>query len=233
MAKLTDDEIRMIISLDAKGAQGKINSLEVSTHKLEQQYSELQKTLSSTEKELAKQAKRLEQLKSRGKEGTLEYMSLQRSIENNRKASAEYSKQLKDLDGKISSNRAQIKSLTDGMKVNELSMRQLKQRAAELKKQLDLTSKSGNPEMYRKLSKEYNECAKQIYTLGQKHKTLNDVFTIWKANIVTFLSGAVTQGILSIGRQMASTIISFEQANANLASVLGKSQVAPRMGCVD
>ena len=151
-------------------------------------------------------------------------MSLQRSIENNRKASAEYSKQLKDLDGKISSNRAQIKSLTDGMKVNELSMRQLKQRAAELKKQLDLTSKSGNPEMYRKLSKEYNECAKQIYTLGQKHKTLNDVFTIWKANIVTFLSGAVTQGILSIGRQMASTIISFEQANANLASVLGKSQ---------
>ena len=233
MAKLTDDEIRMIISLDAKGAQGKINSLEVSTHKLEQQYSELQKTLSSTEKELAKQAKRLEQLKSRGKEGTLEYMSLQRSIENNRKASAEYSKQLKDLDGKISSNRAQIKSLTDGMKVNELSMRQLKQRAAELKKQLDLTSKSGNPEMYRKLSKEYNECASQITKLTEKHRTLHDTFKMINANVATIIGGKLAIMVTSSLRHAFDVIVDFEQANANLASVLGKSRVAPRMGCVD
>lgn len=224
MAKLTDDDIRMIISLDAKGAQGEINNLEVATHKLESQYSNLSKTLNSTDKELAKQEKQLEQLKKRGKEGTLEYMSLERSIDNNRKASAEYSKQLKDLDGKITSNRTQIKSLTDGLKVNELSMHQLKQRAAELKRQLDLTSKSGNPGLYRKLSKEYGECAKRIYELEQKHRSLNEVLTLWKANVFTFLSGKLSQGILSIGKQLISTITSFEEANASLAAVLTTTQ---------
>ena len=49
MAKLTDDEIRMIISLDAKGAQGKINKLEVAIHNLEKDNKNLTCSIAETE----------------------------------------------------------------------------------------------------------------------------------------------------------------------------------------
>ena len=53
MARLQDDQLHFILSLDAKGVQGEINNLEVATSKLEKEYTELNSTLSKTEKELA------------------------------------------------------------------------------------------------------------------------------------------------------------------------------------
>lgn len=224
MAKLTDDQINMIISLDAKGAQGEINNLEIATNKLEKQYSNLSKTLSQTEKELSKQEKKLESLRKKGKEGTLEYQMLQRSIESNKKSSAEYTSQLKSLDAQISNNRKQIKTLTDGLKLSDMSMRQLRERAAELKKQLDLTSRSGNPKAYRELTKELNNTQKAMGVLSDKQKSFTMVMnTMWGG----ILSNVATKGfqlLTTAIRSGVQTIIDFEQENANLASVLGKSQ---------
>ena len=53
MAKLSDDQIRFIIDLEASGAQGKINSLQAEISKLDAQNSKLQKSLSGVNSELS------------------------------------------------------------------------------------------------------------------------------------------------------------------------------------
>ena len=54
MAKLTDDQLRFIIDLDASGAQGEANTLSASIHKLEQANKEYAASNRETQKEIAK-----------------------------------------------------------------------------------------------------------------------------------------------------------------------------------
>ena len=62
MAKLTDDQLRFIIDIEANGAQGQINSLSAEIGKLEKQNASLSSSISKVNNELEKQEKKLAKL---------------------------------------------------------------------------------------------------------------------------------------------------------------------------
>ena len=86
MAKLTDDQIQMIISLDAKGTQGEINKLEVAIHNLEEENKNLAGSISETEKEMAVMEKQLQKLSKGGQQNTDAYKRLKLQYDETAKA---------------------------------------------------------------------------------------------------------------------------------------------------
>ena len=66
MAKLTDDQLRFIIDIEANGAQGQINSLSAEIGKLEKQNASLSSSISKVNNELDKQEKKLAKMEAAG-----------------------------------------------------------------------------------------------------------------------------------------------------------------------
>ncbi len=224
MAKLTDDQLRFIIDLDAKGAQGQINTLEQSIRNLEKENGNLQRTITANEKEMASLEKQMERLRRKGEENTTAYRTLQKQYDGAKQSAAQFKQELDQNNKKLEQNRKQVKTLTDGLKLNEMSMRQLRERARQLQQQLDVTSKSANPEMYKKLKKELEETQRAMGTLSSKTGSLSDVIKTAGGTILGFVGTKVLGAFASAIRSGIQTIIDFEQENANLASVLIKSQ---------
>lgn len=224
MAKLTDDQIRFIIDLDAKGAQGQINTLEESIRSLEKENTNLQRTISANEKEMASLEKQMEKLRKKGQENTNAYRILQKQYEGSRQSAVQLKQELDQNNKKIAENRKQVKTLTDGLNTNEMSMRQLRQRARQLQQQLDVTSKSASPDTYKKLKNELTETQKAMGALSSKTKGISDILKTAGGTILGFIGTKLLSGFVSAIRSGILGIINFEQENANLASVLGKSQ---------
>ena len=224
MAKLTDDQLRFIIDLDAKGSQGQINTLEDSIRSLEKENGNLQRTITANEKEMASLEKQMERLRRKGEENTTAYRTLQKQYDGAKQSAAQFKQELDQNSKKLEQNRKQVKTLTDGLKLNEMSMRQLRERARQLQQQLDVTSKSANPEIYKRLKKELTETQRAMGTLSSKTGSLSGILKTAGGTILGFVGAKVLGAFASALRSGVQTIISFEQENANLASVLGKSQ---------
>lgn len=224
MAKLTDDQLRFIIDLDAKGAQGNINTLEESIRSLEKENGNLQHTITANEKEMASLEKQMERLRRKGQENTTAYRTLQKQYDGAKQSAAQFKQELDQNSKKLEQNRKQVKTLTDGLKLNEMSMRQLRERARQLQQQLDVTSKSANPEIYKRLKKELTETQRAMGTLSSKTGSLSGILKTAGGTILGLVGTKVLGAFASALRSGVQTIIDFEQENANLASVLGKSQ---------
>lgn len=224
MAKLTDDQIRFIIDLDAKGTQGQINSLEVSINSLEKENRNLQNTIAANEKEMADLEKQMEKLCKKGLENTNAYKNLQKQYDGSRQSAMQFKQELEQNNKKLELSRRSVQNLTNGLKTNEMSMRQLRQRARQLQQQLDVTSKSASPETYKRLQGELKKTTERIKDLTNKSSTLSSSFTMALGTLRGNVYSKLLSGFTSAIRSGVQTIIDFEQENANLASVLGKNQ---------
>ena len=162
MAKLTDDQIKWTLILDAKGVQGEINMLSSDIRRLEQDNRNLEGAMAATRKELAENEKEMQKLEKAGKTSSDRYKELQ----NNSSALRDNIRELKkEIDSNNQSIKNHEKSISDNiksMKLSDMTMAQLKQRAAELKSQLEVTSRSANPEEYKKLNKELEAVEDQM-----------------------------------------------------------------------
>ena len=162
MAKLTDDQIKWTLILDAKGVQGEINKLSSDIRRLEQDNRNLEGAMAATRKELAENEKEMQKLEKAGKTSSDRYKELQ----NNSSALRDNIRELKkEIDSNNQSIKNHEKSISDNiksMKLSDMTMAQLKQRAAELKSQLEVTSRSANPEEFEKLNKELKSVEKQM-----------------------------------------------------------------------
>ena len=120
MAKkhLSEDEIKLIISGDSSKLQEELHTLTKETKALK--------------KEEAERRKAMVELEAQGKKNTKDYQNL--------------AKECKDYTAKISKNNEKISLLTRNLKVNDLTMRQLKKEAKELSAALDDMTESANPE---------------------------------------------------------------------------------------
>lgn len=221
MAKLTDDQLRFIIDIEANGAQGQINSLSAEIGKLEKQNASLSSSLSKVNNELTKQEKKLAKMEAAGKTNTTAYKQLAQSVEANRQKQAQLTTQLKQTQNALDKDREKVAQFTSSLKLNQMTMQQLRERASQLRKQLDLTSKAASPETFKRLQGELAKTEAQMGKLGKKSGMVADVFK------GTFGANMAYQGIMALFntvRDGIGTITSFEAANASLASVLGTTQ---------
>lgn len=221
MAKLTDDQLRFIIDIEANGAQGQINSLSAEIGKLEKQNTSLSSSLTKVNNELTKQEKKLAKMEAAGKTNTAAYKQLAQSVEANRQKQAQLTTQLKQTQNALDKDREKVAQFTSSLKLNQMTMQQLRERASQLRKQLDVTSKAASPETFKRLSSELAKTEAQMGKLGKKSSMVADVFK------GAFGANMASQGLIALSnaiRDGIGTITSFEAANASLAAVLGTTQ---------
>ena len=221
MAKLTDDQLRFIIDIEANGAQGQINTLSAEIGKLEKQNASLSSSLNKVNNELTKQEKKLAKMEAAGKTNTAAYRQLSAAVDANRQKQAQLSTQLKQTQNALDKDREKVAQFTSSLKLNQMTMQQLRERAAQLRKQLDVTSKAASPETFKRLSSELAKTEAQMGKLGKKTSMVGDIFK------GTFGAGMAYKGIIALLntiRDGIGTITSFEAANASLAAVLGTTQ---------
>jgi TP901 family phage tail tape measure protein len=203
MAKgtLTDDKLTLTLSVNASEAQKAIHGLEQENRKLEQSNRNIRKGMTD--------------LIAAGKKESDEFRNLEKELKNNNTT--------------LQKNREEISRHEKTLGLQNMTMKQLQKRAQDLQKQLNNTVKSLQPEAWNKLQKELEDTKKQMGELAGKTKTVDSVLSnlIKKGAGATALGNLFTQAINGLGRFLGSafnTIKEFEQANADLASVLGTTR---------
>lgn len=168
MAKkhLSEDEIKLIISGDSSKLQEELHTLTKETKALK--------------KEEAERRKAMVELEAQGKKNTKDYQNL--------------AKECKDYTAKISKNNEKISLLTRNLKVNDLTMRQLKKEAKELSAALDDMTESANPEEYAKLNIRLREVRARMSELRSAGNNMNNEF----GNSVNWMSKLKWQPRLSL-----------------------------------
>ena len=174
MAKLTDDQLRFVIDLNASGAQGEINTLQVAISGLEKENRNLSGSIRETEKEIASMEKEMAKLAKQGQESSSRYQELAKKVRDSRAGIADLQKTIQQNNATIADNTKKMEDLTSGLKLSDMTMKQLRDRAAQLKKQLDVTSASANPKEYKSLQRELSRVTKATGELQRKNLTLID-----------------------------------------------------------
>lgn len=200
--KLTEDEIKWILNLDATQAQQSI-------HKLIKDNKGLESSNKAIRDEMAK-------LAAQGKGNGQEYDNLKKKLNENSAA--------------ISKNKELIKEHEKTLGLENMTMKQLEKRYRELQTQLKNTSKNLQPEEWNRLNRELNQTTAAMGKAGRETRNTNGIFAGFSKTKAIVLGGLMaigtyisTQFIQAI-RNAFSTIIGFEKANSELAAVLGKKK---------
>lgn len=167
-SRLTEDQIKWILTLDASAAEKEINSL-IKVNK------ELQEANKGVQKEMR-------QLEAAGKKESDEYRNLNGVLRENNNT--------------LRANREQIKRLENQMGLANLSMSQLRRRAQDLESQMNRTSRNLHPEEWNKLQKELTEIRSKIDELKKAGKQAEESLgksILMKGGIAGFLGNMGTK----------------------------------------
>ena len=167
-SRLTEDQIKWILTLDASAAEKEINSL-IKVNK------ELQEANKGVQKEMR-------QLEAAGKKESDEYRNLNGVLRENNNT--------------LKANREQIKRLENQMGLANLSMSQLRRRAQDLESQMNRTSRNLHPEEWNKLQKELTETRSKIDELKKAGKQAEESLgksILMKGGIAGFLGNMGTK----------------------------------------
>lgn len=145
---LSEDEIKYIISCDSSKSQEELHKLMTETKALK--------------KEETERRKAMVELEAQGKKNTKEYQNL--------------AKECKDYTDKISKNSEKISLFTRNLKVNDLSMKQLKKEAKMLSAALDEMTESANPKEYAELATRLREVRARMSELRSAGNNMNNEF---------------------------------------------------------
>lgn len=148
MAKLTDDQIKWILSLDANPAQQEIAKLTGANKELVASNKLIQKSML--------------ELEAQGKKNSDEWKNLKASYDQNTAS--------------IGNNKKQMDEMVKTLGVENMTMTQLKKTAKDLQRQMDDTSKNLSPEAYSKLEKELDAVTVRMQELKGNSKSIVDRF---------------------------------------------------------
>lgn len=157
------------------------------TEKAQQHIHELEKSLDDLVAKRKIHLKTMESEAQKGQEGSELWKAAQ--------------KRYKELGKEISNVREEIQKETKALNLNGMTMNQLKKHASSLRKELDNTAQSLEPEKYAELSKRLGEVDVRMKELRGHAATLKDSLTpnlkgLNFGQLKTFLAGS---GILKIG----------------------------------
>lgn len=205
--KLSEDEIRWILSVDSDGAQQGI-------HKLTKENKELNRV----NKE---RSALLRQLEAEGKKESKSYKNLEAEIESASQT--------------ISKNNQKISELEKKLDVTGLTMSQLRKKARDLRHQLDSTVKATHPEEYAALEKELSRVNNRMDELRGSGKNIKQEFDVCerglsklKAVAVAFITVKLAGYLKDIGRKAYETRKEFAKYEAVLKNALQSQEKAAK-----
>lgn len=183
--KLTEDQIKWILSVESTEAQQGIRAL-----------TKANKELEKANKERRSELIRME---IQGKKETVQYKNLSAAVKQNSE--------------QIEKNQSVIKGLEGTLKLSELTMWQLKKRSQDLTRQLDTMSKSLHPEEYNKLEKELGDVKNRMTQLRDESKQTQQSIgkmilskgsiASFFGNVYTAVANFVVNGVKKIGEFIA------------------------------
>lgn len=174
--KLTQDEIRWVLSLDAKGVQSELVNISSKAQDLTQKNKELGSELKLVEKDLDSLQKQMAKLAASGDTSSQKYERLKKTF-------LETSKDVDTLRSQIESNNRSIDNyiaksdkLIETLRIEDMTMDQLKRRSEELEKQLFKTSQSTDTAAYDALQGKLNEVRERMGELKKGSNDTDNVF---------------------------------------------------------
>lgn len=201
MAKLTQDEIKWILSIDAKGVNKEIAVTSSEINKLAQANKVMAADMKAAEKQIKETEREMAKLAKAGKEDSDAYRELQATRNSARADIDDYTRKIGDNNRAITENKKKIEELTAGMDINEMSMKQLRQRAAELKTQLNATSASANPKEFQALQKDLEKVNSRMFDVGNQGKGLLQQFAAMNNPV-----GSAAKSVLGFGQALKALI---------------------------
>ncbi len=200
MAKLTDDQIRWILSLDASGVQGELKSLSSVSNDLTEQNKRLKKEMQDAAKQMNEAAKEMKKLSESGREGSKEFETASKIFKETHMEVQQYSKRISENTKAIEENNAKAALAVKQLKITDSTYAQLKTRAEELQKQLEHTSKSLDPESYKKIQGELTQVSSRMKDLKSDTAGTHESFFSLKNLIAGLSFVAIFEG-LKIGSE--------------------------------
>ncbi|MDR0829019.1 MAG: hypothetical protein LBN95_02780 [Prevotellaceae bacterium] len=202
MAKLSDDKIRWILELDSKGVQGELKQVSSVMRELEQENKNLAGSNRETVKEMKELEKQMLKLEKAGKENTDAYKNLSSQYNASKQNIAENTQLIDQNNKKIVEQGKKYDDVVKSMKITDMTMNQLKQRAASLGKQLDETSMEADPKAYKALQKELTEVNNRMFSVKNGQKSLLDQFSAMHNPI-----GSAAKSVKGFGQALKALIM--------------------------
>ncbi|MCL1942235.1 MAG: hypothetical protein FWF54_01605 [Candidatus Azobacteroides sp.] len=172
MGKLRDDEIRWILSVEAKGAQGEIQNFASVIHKAAEENKMLKLEMKEVSAQVNKAAAELEKLEKKGDTSSRTYQDINKVFQEAQGELSRLKQKFEENNKVIDQNNQKINDVIKTMKLEDMTMSQLKQRAYELQKQMNNTSASLSPTAYKKLGTELNAVNSRMNVLQNTNKSL-------------------------------------------------------------
>lgn len=190
--KLSEDQIKWILSLDVSEAEEGYHKLRQENKQLEERNKEVKKSLRELEKA--------------GKQTGESYTRLSAELAENNK--------------KLATNREMTKKLSLQMGVTNMTMTQLKRHAADLQKQLDNTSEALHPEEYAKLNAQLTETKNRMNELKGVGKHVEEsVSSVLKSRgtFMAMFGNLYTKG-LEVGAKLLGQGVDFIKQGKEMAA---------------
>jgi len=171
--KLTDDQIRFIIDVDAKGVQAELKKVISSTFDLEKANKQLKEEIAAAEKQMKEALKEMKQLEKQGLETSKAYEQYEDTLESARADVEDYTRKLTENNKAIAENEKKHAEIIKTMDIEDMTMTQLTKRASDLQWQLDNTSQSLSPEAYAQLNEELVNVRDRMTQVDRATQALN------------------------------------------------------------
>jgi len=174
--KLKDDQIRWILSVESKGIVGELVEIASATSNLKEENANLEIQIKKLEGEFDSVGKQMQAYTDSGLEASEAYKKLSERQKEISETLEQFNSKLNENNQAIATHETKYNDLAKTLKLSDLTMNQLRIRAQELQNQLDNTSASAEPKVYKQLQKELAETNDRMFSVQNTGKSMLSTF---------------------------------------------------------
>ncbi|MDR0681169.1 MAG: hypothetical protein LBG15_04865 [Dysgonamonadaceae bacterium] len=212
--KLKDDQIRWILSLDAKGVQGELQTLSSTVKRLQADNASLKKEMSAAGKQMKEAASEMARLEKAGQKTSVAYQEAKGTFEAAKEEIASYTQKISENNKAIEENKKKTSEIIREMKTEDMTMSQLRQRSNDLQKQLNNTSAAADPKAYKALQKELGAVNNRMFVVENTGKSMLSQFASMNNPV-----GSAARAVQGFGQVL--TYLTKHPVIATIALIIG------------
>lgn len=191
MAKLKDDQIKWILSLDAKGVQSELVKTSSASQKLTDDNKKLQAELKKFTKDMNDAEKAMDRMEAKGDTTSKSYQRAKIAFDQSSTSVQKLTSQIQTNNNAIKQNNVIIDEMVKTLKIEDMTMIQLIKTAESLEYQLKRTAESTSPEAYKALNDELNAVKDRMAEVKGGTENTEKVFPS--------LSGTAVKSMAAVG----------------------------------
>lgn len=201
MAKLKEDQIQWILNLDAKGVQGEVQKLSNSIRSLKDENKYLSAEMKDANKQMQAAEKDMKKLEKAGRMHSKAYQEARETYEGAKDEIAGYTTQIQKNNAAITDNQKKLDTTIKTMRIEDMTMGQLKKRAGELQGQLNHTSMAADPKKYKELQSQLEKVQGRMVEVKGANQTLSQ-----QLSSLPGPAGAAVNGIKGLATALKALI---------------------------